>query len=60
MRRNLAKPVEVAEYLGKPQKTLTEWRYLGIGPRFYKVGRDVRYDWKDVDLWLAEQTGRVA
>jgi len=51
----LAKPGEVADYLQKPEKTLAELRSRGIGPRYIPVGRDVRYDWRDVDAWLAEQ-----
>jgi len=56
-RTPLATPDEVAEHLRKPVKTLAEWRYRGIGPRYRTVGRDVRYDWADVDAWLAEQPG---
>lgn len=48
-------PAEVAAYLRKPPKTLAEWRSRKIGPRYYRVGRDVRYDWRDVDVWVAEQ-----
>lgn len=54
-RTPLAKPVEVANYLRKPEKTLAEWRSRDIGPRYIPVGRDVRYDWADVDAWVAEQ-----
>jgi hypothetical protein len=57
-RTPLAKPGEVADYLQKPEKTLAEWRYRGIGPKYRTVGRDVRYDWADVDAWLAEQDPR--
>lgn len=59
-RRPLASTREVAEYLGKPPKTLAEWRSRRIGPRYIKVGRDVRYLWVDVDAWVqskAEPTG---
>jgi len=51
----LATPQEVADYLRKPVKTLTEWRYRSIGPAYHRSGRDVRYDWDDVFQWLAEQ-----
>ncbi|WP_030918991.1 helix-turn-helix domain-containing protein [Streptosporangium amethystogenes] len=54
-RRNLAKPSEVAEFLGVPEKTLTEWRYLRKGPPYGKVGRYIRYSWRDVESWFAEQ-----
>jgi hypothetical protein len=54
-RTPLATTPEVAAYLGKPPKTLAEWRSKGIGPRYHVVGRDVRYQWTDVDQWLAGQ-----
>lgn len=52
-RMPLATPKEVADHIRKPEKTLAEWRSRGIGPRYYNVGRDVRYSWADVDEWLA-------
>lgn len=51
--RNLATTDEVATYLRKPPRTLEQWRYRGVGPRYIKVGgRDVRYRWQDVEAWL--------
>ncbi|MFI6068224.1 helix-turn-helix transcriptional regulator [Micromonospora sp. NPDC051227] len=55
-RRSLATPGEVGVYLGVPEKTLTQWRYLRKGPRFTKVGRHVRYRWNDVEAWLDTQS----
>jgi len=46
---------DVAAYLSVPVNTLYQWRYLGSGPRSYKVGRWVRYDPADVREWLSEQ-----
>ncbi|MEU7678105.1 helix-turn-helix domain-containing protein [Micromonospora taraxaci] len=57
VRRALAAPPEVASYLGVPEKTLTQWRYVKTGPRWSKVGRHVRYRWADVEKWLDEQSG---
>lgn len=59
-RPSLATPKEVATFLGKSWGTLQNWRYLGIGPKFVKVGHDVRYRWEDVDEWLAEQAKAAA
>ena len=60
-RQPLATPEEVAEYLRKPVRTLEQWRYRKVGPRYIKAGpREVRYDWRDVDAWLAEQSGEAA
>lgn len=54
--RSLAAPREVATFLGLPAQTLAQWRYLGKGPRSIKVGRHVRYRWRDVERWLDENS----
>lgn len=54
-RRPLATPHEVAAYLRRTPKTLRNWRCLGIGPAWIRVGRDVRYRWSDVERWLTSQ-----
>ncbi|MEU4964342.1 MULTISPECIES: helix-turn-helix transcriptional regulator [Streptomyces] len=53
-RAKLATSAEVADYLGIPEKTIAQWRYLRIGPKSIKVGRYTRYRWSDVDHWLDE------
>lgn len=61
--RALAKPPEVARFLGVPHRTLDQWAYLGTGPRWARVGRYRRYRWEDVELWFDERantTGKVA
>lgn len=60
MKRPLATPEEVAEYLGVPVDTLYAWRYRGTGPRASKVGRHLRWRWEDVETWLDAQTGTAA
>lgn len=45
---------EAGEYLGKPPKTLANWRSARIGPPYYKVGGSIRYDEADLDSWLNE------
>ncbi len=52
----LLEPAEVAESLRIPEKTLAQWRYLGKGPRFVKVGRFIRYRLVDIEAWLAAQS----
>lgn len=44
---------KAAEYLGglKPN-TLENWRSRGVGPRFIKIGRLVRYSIDDLDAYL--------
>jgi excisionase family DNA binding protein len=46
---------EVAEVLGRPARTLRQWRYLGEGPRYLKVGATVRYRARDIEKWLEAQ-----
>ncbi|MEP6817391.1 MAG: helix-turn-helix domain-containing protein [Marmoricola sp.] len=47
---------EVAAVLRVPEATLRYWRYLGTGPRGFRVGRSVRYWRTEVALWLEEQS----
>lgn len=46
---------DVAEVIGRPPRTLRQWRYLGIGPKYLKVGATVRYRARDVEAWLRAQ-----
>lgn len=41
--------VEVAARLGVSRFTVRSWRLKGLGPRFLKMGRAVRYRHEDVD-----------
>jgi excisionase family DNA binding protein len=47
---------ELAAYLGRPAKTLANWRSARTGPAYIKVGGTVRYRRRDVEAWLDEQT----
>lgn len=47
---------EACGILRVPEGTLRYWRYLGTGPRSFKVGRHVRYWRTDLVVWLTEQT----
>jgi excisionase family DNA binding protein len=58
--RPLASSTDVAEYLGVPARTLDQWAYRGLGPRFAKVGRHRRYRWSDVEKWFDEQARTAA
>ena len=46
----------VADDYHIPGRTLSQWRYLGRGPRYMKVGRLVRYRRSDVETWLDANT----
>lgn len=41
--------VEVANRLGVSRFTVRSWRLKGVGPRFLKMSRAVRYRSQDVD-----------
>ena len=45
-----------AAYVGVVSaKTMENWRSLGIGPRYLKLGGRVAYRIVDLDAWLEEQ-----
>jgi len=46
---------EAVAFLGLPVATLHQWRYLGVGPKAYKVGRWLKYDPGDIVAWLHDQ-----
>lgn len=49
---------EEAKKLGISHRTLEGLRLKGGGPPFVKLGRSVRYDETDVDMWLASRRRR--
>lgn len=53
-RRPLASIEETVEYLGGvvTRGQMAQWRYMGTGPAFHKVGRKVLYDLDEVNAWL--------
>lgn len=47
-------PAALAEYLDRNEKTLAEWRYRGVGPKYLKIEHGhIRYRQADVEAWLA-------
>lgn len=52
----LATTKEVAQYLSVSPKTMTNWAYQGIGPKFTKIGNRRRYSWADVRAFVADRT----
>jgi predicted DNA-binding transcriptional regulator AlpA len=38
---------------GFTRKQLEHWRSAGGGPPYSKLGRLVRYEWAEVDAWMA-------
>jgi len=61
MKSKLVTTEQAAEYIGgddNPLKTntLEGWRVQGIGPRYIKIGRLVRYRVEDLDTFLEAHT----
>lgn len=44
--------VEAAKIAGLSPQTLRNWRQLGRGPNYIKLGRSVRYSLADLISWL--------
>lgn len=47
---------EAASYLRLSPRTLENWRVRGRGPRYVKLGDQVRYVRGDLDAWVDENT----
>lgn len=43
---------DLAEQLRLADETVRYWRHVGVGPRYLKVGRNIRYRTADVEAWL--------
>jgi hypothetical protein len=57
-KRRYATDTEIAEIYGVSVLTLRKWRLFGRGPRFYKIGRSVKYDIDEVERYV-RSTGSV-
>ena len=42
---------DVAEREGVPENTVYQWNSRGVGPRYMRIGRHVRYRLSDVVEW---------
>ncbi|MGP8244159.1 MAG: helix-turn-helix transcriptional regulator [Bryobacteraceae bacterium] len=42
----------VAKFYGVSVATVRRWRWLGTGPKFYKLGASVRYRMADLEAYL--------
>ena len=52
---DLMTTAEVALIVRAAVSTVRYWRYLGAGPKCFKLGRRVVYRRADVHAWLAER-----
>ena len=50
--------LEAADYLRLSQRTLERLRVSGLGPKFVKCGRSIRYRQTDLDQWIASRVVR--
>ncbi|MGV4375288.1 helix-turn-helix domain-containing protein [Trueperella pyogenes] len=50
--REVLSPEQAAKYLGVSVRTMQGWRTKGIGPRFGRVGKTVRYSAAELERWL--------
>lgn len=51
----LLTPKDLAGRLKITVETLCRWRARGVGPRYHRFDRAIRYTQRDVDAWLASQ-----
>jgi hypothetical protein len=51
-------PIEAAALLKLRPQTLEQWRHKGVGPRYHKLVRGVRYKQADLDEFLASSGRR--
>lgn len=50
--REMVKEKDAAERLGVATGTLRNWRWAKIGPRYFKVGKSVRYCVADLESYI--------
>jgi hypothetical protein len=48
-------PPAAAAFVGRPEKTLRDWRYRGVGPRSFRMGNRVFYRREDLVQWANKQ-----
>ena len=53
----LLEPTKVARLLGVEVETLGAWRRRGYGPRWYRIGKKIRYAEADFRVWMNAQAG---
>lgn len=47
----LIRPEEAAQILTVNVKTLTNWRHMGKGPKYVKMGKFIRYPSLEIVRW---------
>ena len=54
------RPDQVAERYQVSRETLKDWRYHNRGPKFVKLGQQVRYRLRDLERWEKAQEREAA
>ena len=54
--RPLLNSEQAAFQIGKSKSWLEHSRQTGTGPKYLKIGANVRYRQEDVDTWLEQQS----
>jgi hypothetical protein len=47
---------QTAQALLLSTRTLERWRVMGLGPKFVRAGKSIRYRLTDVVAWIDRQT----
>ena len=47
---------QASEMLALSERTLERFRISGIGPKFVRMGKSIRYRLSDVEAWIASRT----
>ncbi len=53
---DLRDTIKASEFIGINPRTLSNWRVIGKGPKYIKVGARVRYRTSDLLEWLDKHT----
>jgi excisionase family DNA binding protein len=51
----LMSPTDLADLFGVPVSTIYQWKYRGIGPTPYRIGKHLRYKSEEVQAWIEAQ-----
>lgn len=46
---------QLADYLDIPLATIYAWRYRHQGPPGFRVGRHLRFRWRDIEDWIGQR-----
>jgi hypothetical protein len=60
MLERMHSPTRIARARGIEVETLAAWRRRGYGPKWYRIGRQIKYAESDLLTWTSAQAGRTA